>query len=267
MYNIIDTHCHLDIVEKQGLPIKDALNLAQNAGVKSIIQIGIDKTSSIRAKEISETFSSDELQINFTLGLHPTDIKDPAEALDFKEMINTSIELPNFTGIGEIGLDLYHSKDHLNDQEKVLDQMLSYAEEFSLPVVIHSREAAEETYHALKNFRDRVFGVIHCFTYDYEYAKKFIDIVYYISFSGIVEFKNAKDIQEAAAKIPLDTILIETDAPFLSPPPNRGKRNDSSNMTHILEKMISLRQEAPVDVEKKIYNNSLKFMRRKDYHA
>ena len=105
--------------------------------------------------------------------------------------------------------------------------------------------------------------MIHCFTYDTEYALKYAELGYYISFSGVVAFKNAADIQEAARKVPLESILIETDAPFLSPPPHRGKRNDSSNLPFILEKMFSLRTEANHKVEEKIYENSVKFIHRK----
>ncbi len=108
--------------------------------------------------------------------------------------------------------------------------------------------------------------MIHCFTYDYEAAKRFVDLGYYISFSGIVTFKSATDIQDAAKKIPLESILIETDAPFLSPMPHRGKRNDSSNLGYIKEKMFSLRTELNSTVAESIYNNSLKFINRKAYY-
>ncbi|EMO06896.1 hydrolase, TatD domain protein [Leptospira interrogans serovar Icterohaemorrhagiae str. Verdun HP] len=135
-----------------------------------------------------------------------------------------------------------------------------------MPVVIHSRDAKEDTISILKNFRDQAFGVIHCFTYDYLTAKTLVDIGYYISFSGIVAFKNATEIQEAAQKLPLECILIETDAPFLAPPPFRGKRNEPSYMKFILDKMFSLRKESNSDVENKLFENSIKFMNRKAYH-
>ena len=115
----------------------------------------------------------------------------------------------------------------------------------------------------LEKYKGKVTGVIHCFTYDYEYAKKFCDLGYFISFSGIVAFKNAKDIHESASRLPLESILLETDAPFLAPPPFRGKRNDPSNLTYILEKINSLRNESNTKVEETIYKNSLKFISRK----
>ena len=265
MYNIIDTHCHLDIVENKGLPVKNAVELAKQSGVKSIIQIGVDLESSLRARDISRDFTDEGINIHFTAGIHPTDIHEPSEIPQIRKIVEESLDSHLFTGIGEVGLDLYHDKSTLPLQEKVLDEMLSLAQEHTLPVVIHSRDAAEETYSALKNFQDRVFGVIHCFTYNYEYAKKFVDLGYYVSFSGIVAFNNAKDIQDAASKLPLETILIETDAPFLSPPPNRGKRNDSSNMVHILEKMFALRKEDKETVEEQLFTNSMKFIGRKPY--
>ena len=265
MYNIIDTHCHLDIVENKGLSIKNAVDLAKNSGVKSIVQIGVDLESSLRARDIARDFTDDGINIHFTAGIHPTDIHEPSEIPQIRKIVEESLDLPDFTGVGEVGLDLYHDKSTLPLQENVLNEMLSLAEEYSLPVVIHSRDAAEETYSALKNFKDRLFGVIHCFTYNYEYAKKFVDLGYFVSFSGIVAFNNARDIQDTAARLPLDTILIETDAPFLAPPPHRGKRNDSSNMVHILEKMFSLREEDPETVAEQLFTNSMKFIGRKPY--
>ena len=119
------------------------------------------------------------------------------------------------------------------------------------------------TYKVLKDYKGKGFGVIHCFAYNAEYALKFVELGYYISFSGVVVFKNAQDIQEAARQVPLESILIETDAPYLAPPPHRGKRNDSSNLPFILEKMFSLRTEANHKVEQTIYENSLKFIHRK----
>ena len=263
MYSIVDTHCHLDIVENQGLSITDSVKNAAESGVTDIIQIGIDFQSSQKAQEISQTFSDNRMTIHYTQGLHPTDIQTAADFTELEALIRKNHNDPLLVGIGEIGLDLYHDTSRLALQEETLNRFLQLASELSLPVVIHSRDAAEETYRALHNFKDQVFGVIHCFTYDYEYAKRFVDLGYYISFSGIVAFKNAREIQEAAAKLPLGSILIETDAPFLAPPPNRGKRNEPSNMLHILEKLISLREEDESHVERQIYQNSQNFIRRK----
>jgi TatD DNase family protein len=260
-YSLIDTHCHLDIIEKEGLPISQTLDLSYERGVKEILQIGIDLASSKVAKEISET--NHNIQIHFTAGSHPADEISAGENDSIERVVRENVSNPNFTGIGEIGLDFYHRKDTIPAQEEVFRRFLSLAAETNCPVIIHSRDAKEETYQILKDFKNKVFGVLHCFTYDLEYAMKFIELGYYISFSGIVVFKNAKDLQEAASKIPLSHLLIETDAPFLSPPPNRGKRNDPTNLPFILEKIFELREEKKSQIEETVFLNSQNFIQRK----
>ncbi len=266
-YSLIDTHCHLDIIQEQGLEISDSIEKARSAGVKKIVQIGIDLPSSKKAKEISERFSSSELEIYYTIGCHPTETHEFPNADEILRLADDSLQDPKFTGIGEIGMDLYHNAEKQNEQRSVLAKFLKYSSERNLPVVIHSRDAFSDTWEGLNEYKGKAFGVIHCFTYDYEIGKKFVDLGYYISFSGILAFKNAVDIHEAAKKLPLESILIETDAPFLAPPPNRGKRNDSSNMPYILERMFSLREESNSKVEEMLFLNSEKFIKRKAYYA
>ncbi len=260
-YSLIDTHCHLDIIEKEGLPISETLSLSREKGVREILQIGIDYESSVRAQKISEI--SNDIKINFTAGSHPADKISSEENDNIENFIRENISNSKFTGIGEIGLDFYHRGDSSKDQEEVFRRFLSLSEEMKCPVIIHSRSAKEETYNILKEYKNKVFGVLHCYTYDLEYALKFIELGYYISFSGIVVFKNAKELQETASSIPLSNILIETDAPFLSPPPNRGKRNDPTNLPYVLEKIFELRNEKRQLIEESIFTNSQNFINRK----
>ncbi len=260
-YSLIDTHCHLDIIEKEGLPIHQTLDASKERGVREILQIGIDFESSLRAKKISEL--THEIKIHFTAGSHPADEITNDENDSIEKVIRDNIQNNNFTGIGEIGLDYYHKKGTNKQQEEVFRRFLSIAEDTNCPVIIHSRDSKEDTLNILKDYKNKVFGVLHCYTYDLEYALKFIDLGYYISFSGIVVFKNAKELQEAASKIPLQNMLIETDAPFLSPPPNRGKRNDPTNLPYILEKIFELRSEKKQLIEESIFTNSQNFINRK----
>ena len=266
-YSLIDTHCHLDIIQEQGQEIYQSLEKSAEAGVKKIVQIGIDLPSSIRAKQISETHSNTSLKIHYTLGCHPTETHEFPNADEILNLAKDNLNDPQFTGIGEIGMDLYHNATEREAQRSVLHKFLEFSAKEKLPVVIHSRDAFEDTYEGLKEFKGQAFGVIHCFTYNYEIGKKFVDLGYYVSFSGIVAFKNATDIHEAAKRLPLESLLIETDAPFLAPPPHRGKRNDSSNMPFILERMFGLREESNVKVEETLYLNSEKFINRKAYYA
>ena len=247
--------------------MEDILKMSGDAGVSDIVQIGIDLETSINSREISRKFSTESLKIHYSMGLHPTDIRSEEDFAPIEKLLRENVNDPALVAIGEIGIDLYHDRDTFPLQEKLLRQLMELAAELKLPVIIHSRDASEETWRILNDYKGRVTGVIHCYTYDYEYAKRFIDLGYYISFSGILVFKNAHDIHETAGKIPLETILIETDAPFLAPPPHRGKRNDPSNLPFILEKLFSLREEEKNTVERTIYKNSKKFLNRKAYYA
>lgn len=260
---MIDTHCHLDIIEEQGQNIDISLQKSAAAGVKKLVQIGINYESSVLSKNISLKHSSEDLDIYYTIGCHPAYKEGFPERDEIINLIESNLDDRKFVGIGEIGLDYFHEKDSMPAQKEILNTLLEVARKEKMPIIIHSRDAAEDTYQALKKWNGEVHGVIHCFTYDYEYAKKFADLGFFISFSGIVAFKNASDIHDAARKLPLDSIMIETDAPFLSPPPFRGKRNDSSNLVYILEKIFSLRDEPNSTIETAIFENSLKFINRK----
>jgi TatD DNase family protein len=266
-YSIIDTHCHLDIIQEQGQDIPVSIEKSKLSGVKKIVQIGIDLPSSMRAKQISSDYTDDFLKVHYTVGCHPTETHEFPNADEILNLATESLTDPLFTGIGEIGMDLYHNAEKRQEQREVLSKFLDYSGKHQLPVVIHSRDAFEDTYEGLAEYKGKAFGVIHCFTYDYEMGKKFVDLGFYISFSGILAFKNAVEIHDAAKKLPLESILIETDAPFLAPPPHRGKRNDSSNMPFILERMFSLREESNSKIEEALYLNSEKFINRKAYYA
>lgn len=265
-YSIIDTHCHLDIIQEQGQSIPESLEKSVRSGVDKILQIGIDLESSLRAKEIAHTDYGDKPFIHYSIGCHPTETHEFPKSKEIMSLVRENLPDPKLSAIGEIGIDLYHTAESKKAQIAVLEEFLDLAEETHLPVVIHSRDGFEETYEVLKKWKTRAFGVIHCFTYDYNAGKKFVDLGYYVSFSGVVAFKNATDIHDAAKKLPLDAVLIETDAPFLAPPPHRGKRNDSSNMPLILDRMFSLREEGNETIANQLYENSEKFLNRKAYY-
>ncbi|MEM7179403.1 MAG: TatD family hydrolase [Spirochaetota bacterium] len=261
MPRLIDTHCHLDLIAQQGLAITDSLQKAQEIGVDKILQIGINYQSSIDAQKIVKDYDG-SIELKYSIGCHPADTIGSEEIADIQNLIVSNAQDPKLVGIGEIGLDYFH-KDNTKEQINIFSEFLDLAAQEKLPVIIHSRDAAEDTYEILKSYKNKVSGVIHCFTYNAYFAQKFVELGFYISFSGIVAFKNAKDIHQAARSIPLGNILIETDSPYLSPPPNRGKRNDSSNLIHILERIKTLRDEAADKVEESIYLNSNNFLNRK----
>ncbi|MCB1158201.1 MAG: TatD family hydrolase [Leptospiraceae bacterium] len=254
---LIDTHCHLDLIVNFGQEILTSITKAKEAGISGIVQIGINEERSTAARNIVEEYSH-LLPLRYTIGCHPSDDIDEEEKNQIISLISEYNRDKNCIGIGEIGLDYYH-KNNFTQQQEMFRGFLELAEKVSLPVIIHSRDAAEDTLTILKEYTGRVRGIIHCYTYDLEYAKKFVELGYYISFSGIVVFKNAREIQATAASIPLDSILMETDAPYLAPPPYRGKRNEPSYVSYVLDKIIELRTEDPSVIKEQIYQNSRKF--------
>lgn len=264
-YRLIDTHCHLDIIEDQGQSISTSLEKAKKHGVSAIVQIGINYENSLTAQKIISQFKNG-IELRYTIGCHPADDIPLEEAESIYQLVLQSEGDSNFIGIGEIGLDYYHKKDNMEYQKSIFRKFIELAIQKKLPIIVHSRDAAEDTYQILSEYSGKVGGIIHCFTYDYNYAKKFCDLGFYISFSGIVAFKNAVDIHEAAKNIPLENILIETDAPFLSPPPHRGKRNEPSYIVHTFKRILELRTENVEKVEDSIYQNSLKFINKQFIH-
>ncbi|MCB1178888.1 MAG: TatD family hydrolase [Leptospiraceae bacterium] len=257
--SVIDTHCHLDILESYGLPMETSISNSINSGVKKILQVGVDLESSKRAIQIAKD-NNDPLDIYFSIGYHPTHKFTEEEKQNVKDLIVKEKNNPKFVAVGEIGLDYFHKDTEPNEQEKAFREFIELSIDVKAPIIIHSRDAAEDTYNILKEYKDKAFGVIHCFTYDREYAFKFFELGYYISFSGIVTFNSAKDIQQAAKELPLEAILVETDAPFLAPTPYRGKRNEPSYVPHVLEKLFSLRSEDKDIIEKTIFKNSESFL-------
>jgi TatD DNase family protein len=262
MSHIIDTHCHLDILEKQGLSIEASMQNAKDAGIETIVQIGIDYETSIRAKEIAGLYTGNGVEVYYTIGCHPADDIGREEIEHITNFLKDNRHDARLVGVGEIGLDYYHKKN-FKEQEENFRRFVELSIEYQMPIIVHSRDAAADTLSILESYRGRAFGVIHCFTYDNEYAQKFCDLGYYISFSGIVTFKNALSIQEAAKNIPLEHLLVETDAPFLAPSPHRGKRNESSYTPLVLKKVVDLRHIDPIIAKESIYKNSMKFIQRK----
>ena len=229
---LIDSHCHLNF---EGLAnrIPEVLaNMAANE-VKLALAISVSKTS------FAETLALAEANPNVfaTVGIHPDD--PDTEEFTIVEMIEHANH-PKVVGIGETGLDYHWCKGDLTWQHQRFANHISAANQSRLPLIVHTRDAADDTMNMLKENQAHA-GVIHCFTEDIRVAKMALDLGFYISFSGIVTFKNDKDIQAAAQYIPLDRMLIETDAPFLAPAPKRGKPNEPAYVRHTAEFIAQLR--------------------------
>jgi len=232
---LIDSHTHLDMEEFD--PDRDkVIDIAASVGVKRIITVGIDVKSSIAGIKLTQTYPS----IFATVGIHPHNA-DISTKEDF-EQISLLVNNKKVIAIGEIGLDFYRNRSSMQNQIKLFKQQLEIAIYLDLPVVIHVREAHDDTIKILFSFKRKLSkGVIHCFSGDYNLAKTYIELGYHISIPGTVTYKNASQIQDVAGRIPLNNIILETDSPFLAPVPYRGKRNEPSYIVNTALKIAKIR--------------------------
>ncbi|MBI4924839.1 MAG: TatD family hydrolase [Bdellovibrio sp.] len=236
---LIDTHCHLDS-DFSPKTIPDLLREATLADVSIMIAVATELDSVKKVSEISSQYEN----VFCTVGIHPHEAKkfDISDVLILKEAAMN----PKCKAIGEIGLDYHYKFSTPEEQKYTLEQQLNLAAKLGLPVVIHSREAEEDLEISLSRYAKRVKtgaipGVLHCFTGTKEFGLKCLDLGFYVSFSGILTFKNADSIRECARVFPLDRIVIETDAPFLAPVPWRGKKCEPSYLKLTAQKLAEIR--------------------------
>jgi TatD DNase family protein len=239
---MIDSHCHLNYIEKIGTP-ESLVKKANDAGVHTIINIGTDLESSKLSVEYSKQFDS----VYATVGVHPHD----AKTVD-KSILNELETLTNenkVVAIGEIGLDFYRDHSPRDIQRDVFHQQLELAVKSDLPVVIHSRYSFDETVIILKEYSDKLKGgVFHCFPGDVEDAIRVIELGFVVSVGGVITFGN-NTMSKVAAEIPLDKIILETDAPYLTPVPYRGKTNCPEYVQYVYKHLAELRMISFEEVE------------------
>jgi TatD DNase family protein len=218
---LIDSHCHLNFPDFAG-KLEHIVKNAQDNDVKIMQAICTNLDEFPQVLAIAEKFDN----IFCSVGVHPDNVKNHLE-YTIKELLKYTNH-PKVIGLGETGLDLYHDKTSLTEQIESFKKHIEVARITGLPLIIHSRDAEAETIDLLsKEIKNGKFtAVIHCFTGSYDFALKMMDLGFYISVSGIVTFKNAKDLQNIIKKLPLDRLLLETDAPYLAPTPYRGKTNE-----------------------------------------
>ena len=242
---MIDSHCHLNYIDKIGTT-KELVNEAHQIGVHTILNIGTDIESSKQSIEYAEQFDS----IFATVGVHPHDAKnvDQNQLDQLKEMSSHK----KVVAIGEIGLDYYRDHSPRDIQKKVFEQQLQLAVETKLPIVIHTREAFDDTLEIVKDYAfDIPSGVFHCFPGDINQAEQVFELGFVISVGGVITYKNAS-MADVAQLAPLDKIILETDAPYLTPHPFRGKTNRPAYVKYTYEH-LALLKELPFDqVEKTI---------------
>jgi TatD DNase family protein len=247
---LIDSHAHIQGNEYDG-EVEAVIERARGAGVEKIIAVGGagDMSSNTDAIALADSFPD----IYATVGMHPHDAKDVGT-----EELRALSELtahPKVVAVGETGLDYYYNHSPRDMQRRVFSQFIRIARQTGLPIVVHERDATKDAAELLRSEgAGELRGVIHCFTGNYEAACAYLDLGLYLSFTGIITFKNAESLRDVVRKVPLEHMLIETDSPFLTPVPHRGKRNEPAYVRFVAEtianiKKIDLQEVARVTTE------------------
>ncbi|MHC5249920.1 TatD family hydrolase [Enterococcus sp. LJL90] len=249
---IFDSHTHLN-AEQFNEDIPETIARAKELGVTEMAVVGFDTPTIAKSLALSAEYPD----IYSIIGWHPTEAGSYSESIE-KDLLE-KLTLPKVVALGEIGLDYYWMEDPKEVQEKVFRRQIAIAKEFGLPISIHMRDAIEDTYRVLQDEGvQAIGGIMHSFSGDGEWAKKFLDLEMHISFSGVVTFKKALEVQEAAKIVPLDKLLVETDAPYLAPVPYRGKRNEPGYTRYTVEKIAELREISFDEVAQKTRQNAHK---------
>jgi len=238
---MIDTHCHLDMFEDRD----DVIRRARDAGLEALITIGSDFDSNITNLEIAGRYDS----VYAAVGIHPHDAKDFTDGVyeKLKEWATDPSGPKKVVAIGETGLDYHHDHSPRDIQQDVFKRHLNLAKETGLPVIVHSRDARDDTLEILGGSGISK-GVLHCFSGDLEMAERVMGMGLYISIAGPVTFKNARRLLDIAKEIPDDYLMVETDAPYLAPEPMRGRRNEPSYIVHTVRRLAELRGVSPEDI-------------------
>ncbi|MFL0808916.1 MAG: TatD family hydrolase [Agarilytica sp.] len=234
---LVDSHCHLDRIklDKYDNGLDGAVAAAREAGVGHQLCVCISEENKNDVLRIAEQYPD----ISASVGIHPCDVKEQVvEKVDLSAWAQHN----KIVAIGETGLDYYYTKDFLEQQHESFTRHLQVAGDLKLPVIVHTRDAREDTIQLIKQHGNlESAGVLHCFTESWDMAKQALDLGYYISMSGIVTFKNAVELKDVAKQVPADKLLIETDSPYLAPVPMRGKPNEPKYVKHVAEYVAELR--------------------------
>ncbi|MEM6159686.1 metal-dependent hydrolase [Erwinia sp. P6884] len=233
---LVDSHCHLDGLDYEKLhqDITDVLAKAAARDVKFMLAVA----TTLPGYKAMTQLIGDRPEVAYSCGVHPLNQDEP---YDFAELRQLAAD-PRVVAMGETGLDYYYQKETKAQQQASFREHIRIGRDLNKPVIVHTRDAREDTLAILKEEQvEGCGGVLHCFTEDRETAEKLLDMGFYISFSGIVTFRNAEMIREAARYVPLDRMLVETDSPYLAPVPHRGKENQPAYTRDVAEYMAVLK--------------------------
>jgi TatD DNase family protein len=251
---MIDTHCHL-FDEEFDIDREDTIKRAIDSGVEKMILVGFSHKTNQLAQEMAKKWNV----FYPTAGLHPSEasLNYLNDFLEFKSFV----EKNKVYAIGECGLDYHWDVTYKEEQKKLFRLQCEYAIEKDLPIIVHSRDAAKDTFDIIASYKGKLKGVMHCYSGSEELALEYVKLGFYISLGGPVTFKNAKEPKEVAKAVPLDLLLIETDCPYLAPTPMRGKRNESSYVKYVRDEIASLKGITPKEVEEATTKNAIRLFK------
>ncbi|MCL9774314.1 TatD family hydrolase [Vibrio methylphosphonaticus] len=246
----VDSHCHLDKLNLDDHPtgIEAIINQAKAANVKKLLSVGVTLEAFPGMMALIEPYP----EVMASCGVHPLDVESAFSLETFKEYVAH----PKVVAVGETGLDYHYQPETAALQKERFEQQVSVAVDVNKPLIIHTRDAREDTLSILRNGgAERCGGVIHCFTEDLPFAEAAMELGFYISISGIVTFRQAKELKEVVKQLPLDRLLIETDSPYLAPVPHRGKQNQPAYVVEVAAYIAQLRGISLSEVAEKTSEN------------
>ncbi len=249
---IFDTHAHYDD-DAFNEDRDDLLNSLKENGVGGVVNVASSMATTKTSVGLAEKYPF----IYTSVGVHPDEVGELDEAA-YEELF-TSAKHEKCVAIGEIGLDYYWNKEEKEVQAAAFRRQLDIARELDLPVIIHSREAASDTFEIMKEAHGAgIRGAIHCYSYSWEMAKEYIKMGYFIGVGGVLTFKNAAKLKEVVKNAPLESLVLETDCPYLSPVPHRGERNSSINIKYVVETMAELKGVTTDEIECVTWDNAMR---------
>lgn len=235
---LVDSHCHLDYPDFAEEGVAEIVNRAKSAGVGHFLTICTEIAKFPQVLAVAEKFPN----MHCTVGTHPHHAGDPSEIHVSRDEIIALTKNPKVAGIGETGLDYYYNHSPAADQQKGFATHIEAACETDLPLVIHTRDADDDTIRVMREAgQGKARGVMHCFSGTQKLADQSMELGFYVSFSGIITFKKAEDLRAVVKSVPMNRILVETDSPYLAPIPHRGKRNEPSFVVHTAQMVAELK--------------------------
>ena len=252
MTNIVDSHCHLDFKDFQD-DLDLVIKKAYDSNVKHMLSISVNLEDFNNVYKVANSYDN----IYCTTGIHPNNVPENKNNELLFEKLSLNLNKKKVIGVGETGLDFYRNEENRINQIEYFNTHLEVSGLFNYPTIVHTRNAEKDTINCIEKAvkKHSTKGLIHCFTSTMKLAKKVLDEGFYISFSGIITFKKVDDLIDVVKYVPLDRILVETDAPFLAPMPFRGKRNEPSFVTHTLKKIAEIKKKKIEDMAQITTNN------------